>query len=381
MRRLLGLTMLAAGIAAGATITQTERDGAAAHLEETRAKFLSSIRGLTAGQWSFKPAPEVWSVAEVAEHITVSESTILDLITKKILATPVDPAQVAEAKGKDQQVLVGVPDRSQKFQAPEFLRPQARWSQAELPGVFIKSRDLTVAFLRTTPDDLRSHTLPHPVLKALDAYQWVLLISAHSQRHTAQIEEVKAHPNFPKVTSATLTPAERDKAISHLEKTRAAFLTEIRGLSAEQWSFKPAPEVWSVAEVAEHITVSEGSIVDLAKKILSMPASAELLAKAQGKDDEVLRVVPDRTRKNKAPEILQPQKRWTQAQMAGEFNARRDRTIEFIRTTEENLRGHAVPNPGFQALDAYQWILLLSAHSQRHTAQVQEVKTHLGYPR
>jgi hypothetical protein len=36
-----------------------------------------------------------------------------------------------------------------------------------------------------------------PVLGPLDAYQWILLISAHSERHTKQIEEVKADPNFP----------------------------------------------------------------------------------------------------------------------------------------------------------------------------------------
>ena len=32
----------------------------------------------------------------------------------------------------------------------------------------------------------------------LDGYQWLLLLSTHSERHTAQIEEVKADPNFPK---------------------------------------------------------------------------------------------------------------------------------------------------------------------------------------
>jgi hypothetical protein len=32
----------------------------------------------------------------------------------------------------------------------------------------------------------------------LDAYQWMLFMAAHSKRHLAQIEEVKADPNFPK---------------------------------------------------------------------------------------------------------------------------------------------------------------------------------------
>jgi hypothetical protein len=32
----------------------------------------------------------------------------------------------------------------------------------------------------------------------LDAYEFVLLIAAHSERHTKQINEVKLDPNFPK---------------------------------------------------------------------------------------------------------------------------------------------------------------------------------------
>jgi hypothetical protein len=52
--------------------------------------------------------------------------------------------------------------------------------------------------VRDTQDDLRGHFFDHPVLKTLDTYQWILLLSAHSQRHTAQLNEVKANPNFPK---------------------------------------------------------------------------------------------------------------------------------------------------------------------------------------
>jgi hypothetical protein len=32
----------------------------------------------------------------------------------------------------------------------------------------------------------------------LDGYQFILLIAAHSERHTKQILEVKADPNYPK---------------------------------------------------------------------------------------------------------------------------------------------------------------------------------------
>ncbi len=198
MKKLFGIAFLFAACAGAETLTPADRDQAIRHLNETKAAFLASIQGLSAAQWNFKPAPEVWSVAEVAEHITVSESTIMDLVQKKVLAGPADPQLLAESKGKDELVLKAVPDRTTKFKAPEMLQPKARWTQSELPDVFTASRDKTIEFVRSTQEDLRGHAMPHPVLKALDGYQWLLLLSAHSQRHTAQIQEVKANPNFPK---------------------------------------------------------------------------------------------------------------------------------------------------------------------------------------
>ena len=44
---------------------------------------------------------------------------------------------------------------------------------------------------------LRAHVLLHPVLGPLDAYEWVLAVAAHTERHTKQILEVKADANFP----------------------------------------------------------------------------------------------------------------------------------------------------------------------------------------
>jgi hypothetical protein len=86
-----------------------------------------------------------------------------------------------------------------KVQAPEMLRPTHRFaSQQALLDHFKESRDRTIAYVANTQDDLRSHFGDHPLLKTLDGYQWLLLLSAHSHRHTLQIEEVKANPNFPK---------------------------------------------------------------------------------------------------------------------------------------------------------------------------------------
>jgi hypothetical protein len=124
---------------------------------------------------------------------------IFGLVTEKIMKTPAEPDKRAEGKGKDEMILEKVVDRSQKVQAPEALRPTHRWAtQQALIDHFKESRDRTIAYVENTPHDLREHFGEHPLLKQMDGYQWILLISAHSHRHTLQIEEVKANPNFPK---------------------------------------------------------------------------------------------------------------------------------------------------------------------------------------
>lgn len=191
--------LCAAAPAFAEPLTKEERERGMSELHATRKLFLDATARLSEAQWNFKPAPEVWSVAEVAEHIAVSEDMIFGLVTEKIMKTPAEPDKRAEGKGKDEMILEKVVDRSQKVQAPEALRPTHRWAtQQALIDHFKESRDRTIAYVENTPDDLREHFGEHPLLKQMDGYQWILLISAHSHRHTLQIEEVKANPNFPK---------------------------------------------------------------------------------------------------------------------------------------------------------------------------------------
>jgi DinB superfamily len=203
MRVFIPLFTLAAVLAAE-PLTQGERDRAMSHLHMTRKIFLDSLAGVTPAQWNFKPDPKVWSIAEVAEHIAVSEDTLFGMVAGQILKSPAAPEKKAAAQGAgtqktDELILKAIPDRSQRAQAPEMLQPKRRWAtQNELVEHFKKSRDGTIAFVTGTQDDLRSHFGPNPVFKELDAYQWILFLSAHTERHVAQLKEVKTHPGFPK---------------------------------------------------------------------------------------------------------------------------------------------------------------------------------------
>src|ERR1700683_5820263 len=126
---------------AAKTLTPEEREVALKSLQATRDAFLKSIAGLSEQQWKFKPAPDRWSVAEVSEHIAISESTLLGLVETKIMTAPADPSKRAEVAGKDEIVLKRVPDRSHKAQAPEYLKPTSRWAtEADVIKDFEDSR-------------------------------------------------------------------------------------------------------------------------------------------------------------------------------------------------------------------------------------------------
>jgi DinB family protein len=180
-------------------LTPEERQAAIKYLEDTRQKVLDSLKDLSDAQWKFKAAPERWSAAEVAEHIAVSEETILALVTERVMKSPAAPEKKEAVKGKDELVRNSITNRTVKAQAPEMLKPTNRFKTLEETiKAFNASRDKTIEYVRTTQDDLRSHFTPHPIFKDLDAYQWILLLSGHSERHSLQILEVRADPNFPK---------------------------------------------------------------------------------------------------------------------------------------------------------------------------------------
>jgi hypothetical protein len=194
----LALAVLALSALAGAaSLTDADRKEGLAQLDRTRAGVVEATKGLSEAQWKFKSAPDRWSVAEVLEHIALAEDFLFENTTKNVMSAPTGPTD-RDPQAGDQFVLKVIPDRTNKFTAPEPLVPTGRWPPHEALDRFLAGRARTAEFLKSTPD-LREHVVDSPVGQKMDAYQWLLFMSAHSERHTKQILEVKADPNFPKM--------------------------------------------------------------------------------------------------------------------------------------------------------------------------------------
>ena len=195
--------MAAAAGAHGQTISQDDRQKLINHLERTRNGVVEATRGLSDAQLNFKAGPFRWSVAQCVEHISLSEGFLFRIGTEQALKAPVQatrktPQQITEG---DVFILKNIPDRSSRFQAPEPVRPSKQSSTAGAQqglARFLSDRGRTLEFVKGTQEDLRGRCIDSPFLKCMDTYQWILMLSAHTERHLAQLLEVKADPGFPK---------------------------------------------------------------------------------------------------------------------------------------------------------------------------------------
>lgn len=179
-------------------LTDQERKFAQDLLLQTEAGVINSIIGLSDAQLNFKPAPDRWSVLDCIKHIAITEQSLWQLTNGAITAAA-NPEKRSEIKATDEQVVQMIESRAKKVKTMTPMEPQNTpyKSLHEALESFVKDRSKLINYVKATDADLRDH-VANMGFASFDAYQMILFIAAHSNRHTQQIEEVKADPNFPK---------------------------------------------------------------------------------------------------------------------------------------------------------------------------------------
>ena len=179
-------------------ISKKERSYAAKLLKDTDKDLKEQLKGLSEAQLKFKPAPDRWSIEECVKHIAVSENMFWEMMDGAVKAAA-NPEKRSEIKVTDEQLVQKIEDRTNKVKTTEKLMPEnTSFKDAnEAFEAFKKQRDKLMEYVKSTSDDLRNHVATTP-LGMVDSYQLILFTAAHSNRHTQQIIEVKADPNFPK---------------------------------------------------------------------------------------------------------------------------------------------------------------------------------------
>lgn len=167
---------------------------AAEHLAGTRDALLGAVMGLSDAQWHFRPEPEVWTISEILEHLVIIENRVHGIAARMPNADAAAPDR--DSSEVEATIFAKVPDRSNRFKAPDLICPTGKCTPEESLARFLELRARTIELLTEAPC-LRGHVVVHPVLGPWDGYQWILGASAHSARHTDQIRECKSSAGFP----------------------------------------------------------------------------------------------------------------------------------------------------------------------------------------
>jgi hypothetical protein len=201
MGRLFLTMMVITGLAGTVTdysVSKPERKYALSLMKDTYKDAVKATKGLSEAQLDFKAAPEKWSVKECFYHIAATEKGLWGMF-EGAMKSPANPEKRAEIKVTDEQFVEMIKDRTKKAQAPEPFQPKniTYKSLEEAVDDFKESRTAHIKYMKTSTEDMRNHVVQMP-FGYIDCYQLYLMIGAHSNRHTQQMNEVKADPAFPK---------------------------------------------------------------------------------------------------------------------------------------------------------------------------------------
>jgi hypothetical protein len=167
-------------------------------MKNTKIALQEAVKGLSSGQLNYKTAPDKWSVQDCLYHIAASEKTLWSMLEAS-MKTPATPEKKKDLKVTDEQLLTMIESREKKVKTFAPLEPQntAYKSLDEALNDFKTTRAAHIKYIKATSEDLRNHFVQMS-FGMIDCYQLCLMISAHTSRHIAQMNEVKADAGYPK---------------------------------------------------------------------------------------------------------------------------------------------------------------------------------------
>jgi len=166
--------------------------------EQAQGKFLAAVSNLSDAQENFRPADGQWTIAEIAEHVGIVNDGFLRLAHKLL--------KEAEAAGNPPVADLNLGhtaldengEQPPPFRAPDRVHPQGGVRIADSLAKMRAALDgLAEIRSRLEAVGLSETSFPHPLFGPLNAYQWMILLGEHEDRHRGQIERLKAAAGFP----------------------------------------------------------------------------------------------------------------------------------------------------------------------------------------
>lgn len=167
-------------------------DEITAYLSRIRADLARVVDASTAAAFDRRPGGGGWSGTEILQHLGKVEGStakLLEGLFAKALADGAGAVQSAQSwiHSLDQYAI---PLRTERVKAPERVAPDASATFSASWSSLQAARTRILAAVRTVDGrDLSALTAPHPLFGPLNAYQWILAIGQHEERHLTQLRE------------------------------------------------------------------------------------------------------------------------------------------------------------------------------------------------
>lgn len=162
--------------------------------ESSHERLVALLATIPADRWSLRPVEDRWTIAEIVEHLSLVNRGFLRIAGKLLReatesgAGPAVPVEMASVlpRGSDGQPVPAI-------KAPPQVEPTG---SVPVEAALAQMKETLDGFRSLQPQleavDLSRNTFSHPRLGALTAYQWMILLHEHQDRHGRQIAAVAA---------------------------------------------------------------------------------------------------------------------------------------------------------------------------------------------
>ncbi len=159
-------------------------------LKESEAKLIATLEGVNDEEFTTKPSETRWSLAELVEHIMLTDKSLLKGIHKQAAKHMEENPPITEA---DEEVAKKAMNRTVKVKAPSFLEPQGIFqTKSEALAAFRSNRAIIEEFVATTDLPLEKIAFKHFIFGLLNGKNWIAFMASHCNRHIEQIIEIKS---------------------------------------------------------------------------------------------------------------------------------------------------------------------------------------------
>ncbi|HEX2780321.1 MAG TPA: DinB family protein [Gemmatimonadaceae bacterium] len=166
---------------------------------ENTARIAELARPLSEWQLHWRPPQGGWGIADVLEHLCISDDGYLARLRSTIPEGERPPVRADWSPRLAGRLLTNAMRAPRKLPAPKAFRPPAAARAGVLDAYLARAGELAALIERSRGVELRRIGVSSPVfaLIRMNAGDVLSILTWHARRHLGQMDRVRAHAEFP----------------------------------------------------------------------------------------------------------------------------------------------------------------------------------------